>query len=88
MCITLVVQESHPSFETCEFVETVPRQETVVERGTVVTIVAGTLPCEESQRTGTEAGTDEGTEAAPEATPEAAPSDPAGPGGTDEPGSS
>ena len=49
LCITLTVQESDPDFQTCQFVRTEPPQDTDVERGSTVVIVAGTQACEDEQ---------------------------------------
>lgn len=47
LCVTLQVEPRDDGFTSCQFVRTEPAQETEVDRGTTVVIVAGTNPCEE-----------------------------------------
>ena len=64
LCVDLVLEESDSTFFTCQFVETRPRQQSEVERGSTVVVVAGSTPCEDPTDEATDGTTEETTDGA------------------------
>lgn len=58
VCVGIVVAQTHPEFQTCQYSgETDPPAGTRVERGSTLTVIMGSQPCTEGHDDGVESGT-------------------------------